>query len=45
MSGTFYVSVFYIFVFAMTVTMKAWFRTIAAAFKSEATAQGFSGVF
>jgi hypothetical protein len=31
--------------FTMTVTMKAWFRAIASAFKSEATALGFAGVF
>jgi ATP-binding cassette subfamily G (WHITE) protein 2 (SNQ2) len=27
----------------MTLSMKAWFRAIAAAFKSEATAQTFAG--
>ncbi|KAG6909483.1 hypothetical protein DXG01_017205 [Tephrocybe rancida] len=35
--------IFYLFVFAMSITMKAWFRAIAAAFKSEATAQTVAG--
>ncbi|KAG6897004.1 hypothetical protein C0992_004715 [Termitomyces sp. T32_za158] len=41
-AGQFFV--FYLFVFSMSVTMKAWFRTIAAAFKSEATAQTVAGI-
>ena len=28
----------------MSITMKAWFRMIAAAFSSEATAQSFAGI-
>ena len=28
----------------MSLTMKSWFRAIAAAFKSEATAQAFAGI-
>ncbi|KAF8069190.1 pleiotropic drug resistance ABC transporter [Lyophyllum atratum] len=36
--------VFYLFLFSMSVAMKAWFRSIAAAFKSEATAQSFAGI-
>ncbi|KAF8069197.1 pleiotropic drug resistance ABC transporter [Lyophyllum atratum] len=36
--------IFYLFLFSMSVVMKAWFRSIAAAFKSEATAQAFSGI-
>ncbi|KIK61032.1 hypothetical protein GYMLUDRAFT_166677 [Collybiopsis luxurians FD-317 M1] len=36
--------VFFLFLFTMTVTMKAWFRAIAALFKSEATAQAVSGI-
>ncbi|EAU89680.2 hba2 [Coprinopsis cinerea okayama7 len=36
--------VFFLFVFAMAVTMKSWFRGIAAAFKSEATAQAVAGI-
>jgi ATP-binding cassette, subfamily G (WHITE), member 2, SNQ2 len=28
----------------MSITMKAWFRGIAASFKSEATAQSVSGI-
>ncbi|KDR70391.1 hypothetical protein GALMADRAFT_254847 [Galerina marginata CBS 339.88] len=36
--------IFLLFVFAMTITMKAWFRGIAAAFASEATAQSFAGI-
>ncbi|KAG6909484.1 hypothetical protein DXG01_017206 [Tephrocybe rancida] len=35
---------FYLFVFSMSITMKAWFRAIAAAFKSEATAQTVAGI-
>ncbi|KAF9461727.1 pleiotropic drug resistance ABC transporter [Collybia nuda] len=41
-AGQFFV--FYLFLFTMSVTMKAWFRAIAAAFKSEATAQAVSGI-
>ncbi|KAG6829831.1 hypothetical protein H0H92_003374 [Tricholoma furcatifolium] len=37
-------SVFYLFVFTMSITMKAWFRTIAAAFKAEASAQTVAGI-
>lgn len=37
-------SVFYIFLYAMSVTMKAFFRMTAAAFKSEAEAQAVSGI-
>jgi len=37
-------SVFYLFLFMLAITMKAWFRVIAAAFKSEATAQTFAGI-
>ncbi|KAF8149941.1 pleiotropic drug resistance ABC transporter [Crassisporium funariophilum] len=36
--------IFYLFLFSMSVVMKAWFRSIAAAFKSEATAQALSGI-
>ncbi|RDB26885.1 Brefeldin A resistance protein [Hypsizygus marmoreus] len=36
--------IFFLFVFTMTITMKAWFRAVAAAFKREATAQTFAGV-
>jgi ATP-binding cassette, subfamily G (WHITE), member 2, SNQ2 len=32
------------FLIAMTMTMKSWFRAIAAAFKSEATANSFAGM-
>lgn len=28
----------------MSITMKAWFRGIAAAFKSQASAQTFAGI-
>ncbi|KAG5727434.1 Brefeldin A resistance protein [Termitomyces sp. T112] len=41
-AGQFFV--FYLFVFSMSITMKAWFRTIAAAFKSEASAQTVAGL-
>ncbi|KAG5638577.1 hypothetical protein H0H81_011797 [Sphagnurus paluster] len=36
--------IFFLFLFVMSLTMKAWFRAIAAGFKSQATAQGFSGI-
>ncbi|KAJ7110524.1 pleiotropic drug resistance ABC transporter [Mycena epipterygia] len=36
--------VFYLFLFTMAVTMKAFFRAIAAAFKSPATAQSVAGI-
>ncbi|KAG6865226.1 hypothetical protein C0991_004284 [Blastosporella zonata] len=35
---------FYLFVFTMSITMKGWFRAIAAAFKSEAAAQTVAGI-
>ncbi|KAG6908741.1 hypothetical protein DXG01_003445 [Tephrocybe rancida] len=35
---------FLLFLFTMTLTMKAWFRGMAAAFKAEATAQAVSGI-
>ncbi|KAG6860184.1 hypothetical protein C0995_014729 [Termitomyces sp. Mi166 len=41
-AGQFFI--FYLFVFSMSITMKAWFRTIAAAFKSEASAQTVAGI-
>lgn len=37
-------SIFYLFLFVMAITMKAWFRMIAAAFASEATAQSVAGI-
>lgn len=36
-------STFFLFVFAMTITMKAWFRAIAAAFGAPAPAQAVAG--
>lgn len=36
--------IFFLFLFSMAVTMKAFFRSIAAAFKSPATAQAFAGI-
>ncbi|KAF8121914.1 pleiotropic drug resistance ABC transporter [Mycena galopus ATCC 62051] len=36
--------IFYLFLFTMSITMKAFFRAIAAAFKSPATAQSFAGL-
>ncbi|KAF6764440.1 ABC-2 type transporter-domain-containing protein [Ephemerocybe angulata] len=41
-AGQFFV--FLLFLMLMSLTMKSWFRAIAAAFKSEATAQAFAGV-
>ncbi|KAE9393362.1 hypothetical protein BT96DRAFT_924054 [Gymnopus androsaceus JB14] len=35
---------FFLFLFTMTLTMKAWFRAIAAMFQSEATAQAVAGL-
>ncbi|KAG5650927.1 hypothetical protein H0H81_010502 [Sphagnurus paluster] len=35
--------IFYLFLFTMTITMKGWFRAVAAAFKSEAAAQTVAG--
>ncbi|PPR00573.1 hypothetical protein CVT24_005458 [Panaeolus cyanescens] len=36
--------IFYLFLVVMTLCMKAYFRAVAAAFASEATAQGFGGI-
>ncbi|KAI0356868.1 pleiotropic drug resistance ABC transporter [Trametes cingulata] len=36
--------VFLLFVFTMTITMKAWFRSLAATFKSAAPAQAIAGL-
>ncbi|KAJ7170941.1 pleiotropic drug resistance ABC transporter [Mycena crocata] len=36
--------IFYLFLFTMAVTMKAFFRSIAAAFKSPAAAQSVAGI-
>ncbi|KAG6901006.1 hypothetical protein C0995_002576 [Termitomyces sp. Mi166 len=41
-AGQFFI--FYLFMFSMLITMKAWFRTVAAAFKSEAPAQTLAGL-
>ncbi|RDB27092.1 Brefeldin A resistance protein [Hypsizygus marmoreus] len=41
-AGQFFI--FYLFLFTMSVVMKAWFRGIAASFKSEATAQSVAGI-
>ena len=37
-------SIFLLFLFSITVTMKAWLRAITAACKSEAAAQTFAGI-
>jgi ATP-binding cassette subfamily G (WHITE) protein 2 (SNQ2) len=37
-------SIFFLYLFTMAITMKAWFRTLASAFKSEATAQSVAGM-
>lgn len=37
-------SIFLLIVYVMTITMKAWFRVLAAAFKSPAPAQAIAGV-
>ncbi|TFK38290.1 pleiotropic drug resistance ABC transporter, partial [Crucibulum laeve] len=36
--------IFFLFIFVMALVMKAWFRAVAAAFKSEATAQTVAGI-
>ncbi|KAF9479336.1 pleiotropic drug resistance ABC transporter [Pholiota conissans] len=36
--------IFFLFLFVMSLTMKGWFRAIAAAFPSEAAAQSFAGI-
>ncbi|RDB26892.1 Brefeldin A resistance protein [Hypsizygus marmoreus] len=36
--------IFYLFLFTVSITMKAWFRAVAAAFKAEASAQTFAGI-
>ncbi|KAG5650930.1 hypothetical protein H0H81_010505 [Sphagnurus paluster] len=41
-AGQFFI--FYLFLFTMTITMKGWFRAVAAAFKSEASAQTVAGI-
>ncbi|EIN12917.1 hypothetical protein PUNSTDRAFT_82390 [Punctularia strigosozonata HHB-11173 SS5] len=41
-AGQFFI--FYLLVFTMTVTMKAWFRFLAASFKSPAPAQTIAGI-
>ena len=38
-------SIFFLFVFTSAISMKAWFRAVAAAFESEATASSFAGLF
>jgi ATP-binding cassette subfamily G (WHITE) protein 2 (SNQ2) len=38
-------SVYLLFLTIMSLTMQAWFRAVAAAFKSEATAQAVAGMF
>lgn len=37
-------SIFFLFVFTMTITMKAWFRALAASFKTAAPAQTLAGL-
>jgi len=37
-------SIFLLFIFMMSLTMKAWFRALAAAFGAPASAQSVSGV-
>ena len=37
-------SIFLLFVFTMTITMKGWFRALAASFKSPAPAQAVAGI-
>ena len=37
-------SIFFLYLFTMAVTMKAWFRALAAGLKSEATAQAVAGL-
>ena len=37
-------SIFLLFVYSMTITMRSWFRALASAFKSPAPAQTVSGL-
>lgn len=37
-------SVFYLFLFVMAITMKAWFRMIAATFSTQEMAQTVAGI-
>lgn len=37
-------SIFFLYLFTMGLTMKAWFRALAASMKSEATAQAVAGL-
>jgi ATP-binding cassette subfamily G (WHITE) protein 2 (SNQ2) len=37
-------SIFFLFVFIMTITMRGWFRMLASAFKSPAPAQTIAGL-
>ncbi|KAG5352685.1 hypothetical protein C0989_001027 [Termitomyces sp. Mn162] len=41
-AGQFFI--YYLFLFMMSLTMRAWFRGMAAAFKAEASAQSLSGM-
>ncbi|KAG6888337.1 hypothetical protein C0995_009084 [Termitomyces sp. Mi166 len=41
-AGQFFI--FYLFLFTMSLTMRAWFRGMAASFKAEASAQALSGL-
>ncbi|TRM62061.1 ABC-2 type transporter-domain-containing protein [Schizophyllum amplum] len=36
--------IFFLFLFVSTITMKSWFRALAAAFSAEASAQSFAGI-
>jgi ATP-binding cassette, subfamily G (WHITE), member 2, SNQ2 len=38
-------SIFFLFIFTSAISMKGWFRAVAAAFESEATASSFAGLF
>lgn len=39
-----YISIYLLFIFTITIVMKAWFRTLAAAFKTPAPAQTLGGL-
>ncbi|KAI4517501.1 ABC-2 type transporter-domain-containing protein [Schizophyllum commune] len=41
-AGQFFI--YYLFLFVTTITMKSWFRALAAAFPAEAPAQSFAGI-
>lgn len=44
-ADNYFFSIFLLFIFALSISMQAWFRGLAAACKSPASAQTFAGIF